>query len=151
MEGKLSILLFSPILISFNDNTIETNFYPRKFHSSKLFKDLPPTWREFTLVSCSGRSGGGGEWVPGGPVPLIRHDACLRLKLFLHWQDRISLFNWLFFFLTKRALHFATKLNSRDIQKCKLFLGTLYDVNEICTISVTKQKRRMFQGCILYE
>ena len=51
-------------------------------------------------------------------------DACLRLKLSLHWQDRISLFNWLFF-LTKCALHFATKLNSWDIQKCKLFLGTL--------------------------
>ena len=58
---------------------------------------------------------GGGS---GSPPP-IRPDACLR-------QDRISLFNWLIFFLMKRALHFASKLNSRDIQKCNLlFLGTL--------------------------
>ena len=25
------------------------------------------------------------------------------------------------------------------------------DVDEICTLLVTKQKRRIFQGCILYE
>ena len=25
------------------------------------------------------------------------------------------------------------------------------DVDEICTVFVTKYKRRMFQGCILYE
>ena len=42
MEGKLSIGL-----LSFNDNAIVRNFCPKKFHSSKLFKDLPPTWREF--------------------------------------------------------------------------------------------------------
>ena len=47
-------------------------------------------------------------------------DACLRLK-FLHRQDRISLFNWLIFFFMRCALHFATKLNSRDIQKCLCF------------------------------
>ena len=58
MEGKLSIVLFSPSSISFNDNTIVRNFYPRKYHSSKLFKDLPPTSREFTLSLCSGRSSG---------------------------------------------------------------------------------------------
>ena len=26
-----------------------------------------------------------------------------------------------------------------------------FDVDKICTIFVTKHKRRMFQGCILYE
>ena len=35
---------------------------------------------------------------------------------FLHRQDRISLFNWLIFVFMKRGLHFATKLNSTDIQ-----------------------------------
>ena len=58
MEGKLSIVVFSPSLISFNDNTIVKNFYPRQFHSSKLSKDLPPTSREFTLLLQSGRSSG---------------------------------------------------------------------------------------------
>ena len=91
---KLSIVLFSPSSISFNDNTIVRNFYPRKFHSSKLFKDLPPTSREFTLLLCNGRSSGRTR---GVRFPLIRPDACLRLK-FLHRQDRISLFNRLFFF-----------------------------------------------------
>ena len=61
--------------------------------------------------------------VPGDPDAPIRPDACLRLK-FLHRQDSISLFNGLIFFM-KRALHFATKLNYRDIQKCNRFLGTL--------------------------
>ena len=40
---------------------------------------------------------------------------------FLHRQDRIILLNWLFF-LVKRALHFATKLNSRDIEKSNCFI-----------------------------
>ena len=31
---------FSPRSISFNDNAIVRNFYPKKFHSSKLFKDF---------------------------------------------------------------------------------------------------------------
>ena len=31
-----------------------------------------------------------------------------------------TIFNWLTF-LVKRALHFATKLNSRDIKKCNCF------------------------------
>ena len=48
MEGKLSMGSFSPNSISFNDNAIVSNyFYPKKFHSLKLFKDLPPTWRKF--------------------------------------------------------------------------------------------------------
>ena len=50
----------------------------------------------------------------------------LRLKS-LHQQDRISLFNWLIF-LMKRAWHFSTKLNSRDIQKCNCFWVPSYDL-----------------------
>ena len=42
-------------------------------------------------VADPGRGSGGSRRTP------IRPDACLRLK-FLHRQDRISLFNWLFFF-----------------------------------------------------
>ena len=109
------------------------------------------------------------------PPPPIRPDACLRLK-FLHRQDRISLFNWLFvfffFFFLKSALHFATKLNSGDIKKCNCFGVSSYDLFasarkavfhaptvtgvhrlrlEICTIFVTKRKRSMFQGYIHYQ
>ena len=50
----------------------------------------------------------------------------LRLK-FLHRQDRISLFDWLIF-LMKRAWHFSTKLNSRDIKKCNCFWVPSYDL-----------------------
>ena len=53
-----------------------------------------------------------------GPDPAIRPDACFGLE-FLHRQDRISFF---FFFLMKRAFHFATKLNSRDIKKLRACL-----------------------------
>ena len=42
-------------------------------------------------VADPGRGSGGSRRTP------IRPDTCLRLK-FLHRQDRISLFNWLFFF-----------------------------------------------------
>ena len=63
-------------------------------------------------------SGGSRRRVRGfGPL-LSDLTLCLRLK-FLHRKDRISLFNWLIF-LIKRALHFATKLNSRDIQNYML-------------------------------
>ena len=55
---------------------------------------------------------GGGS---GGSRPPIRPDACLILE-FLHRQDRISLLKWLIISM-KRALNFATKLNSRDIKK----------------------------------
>ena len=57
--------------------------------------------------------GGSGVRTLPPPPPPSEPDTCLRLKL-LHRQHRISLFNW-------RALHFATKLNSRDIQKCNSF------------------------------
>ena len=78
---------------------------------------------------CSGRSSGRVQGVrnpPPPPPPPIRPNPCLRLK-FLHRQNRVSLFNWLIF-LMKRALHFATKLNSRDIQKCNCFWVPSYDL-----------------------
>ena len=62
-----------------------------------------------------------------GSRPPIRPDACLRPK-FLHPQDFISLFTWLIFFLMKCALHFATKRNSRGIQKCISFWVLSYDL-----------------------
>ena len=72
-------------------------------------------------------SGGSMGRVRGGPDPSpIRPYACLRLK-FLHRQDRIPLFNWLIC-LMKRALDFATKLNSRDIKKCYWFWVPSYDL-----------------------
>ena len=61
---------------------------------------------------------------PGGPDPHIRPDACLRLK-FLHRKDHILIFYWLIF-LMKHALHFATNLNSRDIQTCNCLLLPSY-------------------------
>ena len=54
------------------------------------------------------------------------------LTLVWNWNSHINIDRIIYhfltgrFFLTKSALHFATKLNSRDIQKCNLlFLGTL--------------------------
>ena len=58
----------------------------------------------------------------------MRPDACLRLK-FLHRQDGISLF-YCPIFLMKRALHFVTKLNSRDIQKFNWFWVPFYGLNQ---------------------
>jgi len=63
---------------------------------------------------------------PGGGSRGSRPDACLKLK-FLHGQDPISLFNWPIF-LMKHALHFATKLNSRDFKKCDGFWVPSYDL-----------------------
>ena len=39
---------FSSISFNYNDNAIVRNFDPKKFHSLKLFKDLPPTQRELS-------------------------------------------------------------------------------------------------------
>ena len=72
-----------------------------------------------SLLSLKQCSGGSCPPRPR-PAPSIRPDVCLRLK-FLHRQDCIFLLNWLIF-LMKRALHFATKLNSRDIEKCNCFI-----------------------------
>ena len=72
-----------------------------------------------SLCSEPQSSGGSRVRVHWVRTPPLRPDACLSLT-FLHRQDRISLFNWLFF-LMKRALYFATKLNFRDIKKCHCF------------------------------
>ena len=66
----------------------------------------------------------------------IRSDACLKLKL-LHWQDHISLSNWLIF-LMKRRLHFPTKL------KCNCFWVSSWSVC-LCSqssISCTNRERK---------
>ena len=75
---------------------------------------------------------GGGSRGSGPPSP-IRPDACLRLK-FLHWQDHISLFNWLIFLL-KCTIHFATILSSRDIKNVIVFGYPPM----ICSPLITKQ------------
>ena len=52
------------------------------------------------------------------------------LTLVWDWNSYIvyrCLTGWIFF-LMKRALHFATKLNSRDIQKCNCFWVPSYDL-----------------------
>ena len=46
-ERKAFHRTFSPSSISFNENAIVRNFYPKKFQTRKLFKDSSPTWREF--------------------------------------------------------------------------------------------------------
>ena len=59
------------------------------------------------------------------PPPPLRTDDCLILKFWHRQNHNRSYIAWnggfFPFFLTKRALHFATKLNSRDIQKCNCF------------------------------
>ena len=74
-------------------------------------------------------------------TPLLRPDACLKLK-FLHRQDRMSLFNWPIF-LMKRALHFATKLNSRDIHKCNCFWVPSYDLLSLLAKQYFLRQRRL--------
>ena len=49
MEGKLSMGLFSSI--SFNDNAIVRNFYPKNFHSLKLFKDFAANLKGIVIWS----------------------------------------------------------------------------------------------------
>ena len=149
----------------------------RTFQGKMEFKDFsrtPPKIQGLfkTVFSGGSRGGGSGPPPPPPPPPSPYHNgACLRLG-FLHRQHHIPLLNWLFFFFMKRSLHFVTKLNSRDIQKCNCFWVSSYDlfasackavfpaptVNgvhrlklEICTIFVTKRKRRMFQDWIFYQ
>ena len=56
---------------------------------------------------------------------------------FLHPQDRISLFN-----LMKRALYSASKLNSRDIQKCNCFWVPSNDLFAFARKAVVLRQRR---------
>ena len=81
----------------------------------------------FPMAYPEGGFGRSGRPPPPSPAsPPNRPDPCLRLK-FLYRQDSISLFNWLIF-LIKRALHFATKQHSRDIQKYNCFWVPSYDL-----------------------
>ena len=57
--------------------------------------------------------------------------------------SRISLFNWLTFLL-KRALHFATKPNTRDIQKCNCFSVRSYDLFASTLKYFTRPRRPVF-------
>ena len=69
----------------------------------------------------SGGSSGEGSWAPDPPPPPPLSD----LTLVWDWNSYIErivyhfLTDWLF--LMKQELHFATKLNSSDIQKCNCF------------------------------
>ena len=50
MEGKLSIGPFSPSAISFNDNAIERNFYPKKFFAFfKAFQRFAANLKEIFI------------------------------------------------------------------------------------------------------
>ena len=79
-----------------------------------------------TMFSSVGSGESLGREFRGSGTPHIRPRAYLRLR-FLHQRDRISLFNWLIFFM-KCALHFSTKLNFRDVQKCNCFWVPSYDL-----------------------
>ena len=63
---------------------------------------------------------------PGGLVPPIRPDACLRLK-FLHRQDCISLFNWLIF-LNETSVAFCHYTKFQGYSKMLLFWVPPYDL-----------------------
>ena len=73
----------------------------------------------------SGGSRGGGSGRSGPPLSDLTLTT-LRLK-FLDRQDRVSLLNWLIV-LMKRAWHFSTKLNARNIKKCNCFWVPSYDL-----------------------
>ena len=62
---------------------------------------------------------------PGRPDPLSDLTLTTLRLLFLHWQDHISLFLLVIFFM-KRAWHFSIKLNLGIFKNVNLlFLGTL--------------------------
>ena len=75
--------------------------------------------------SLGGRGEGGGVRRLGPPPPPY-------LALVWDWNsciDRIVYHSWTgWFFLMKRALHFATKLNSKDNQKFNCFWVPSYDL-----------------------
>ena len=95
--------------------------------STKFVADSTLRLNRSLLSPSVADSGWGSVWPDPPPPPKNNtttffrpDDVCLR-RIFLYRQDRISLFNLLIFFLMKRALHFATKVNSRDIKKCNCF------------------------------
>ena len=68
----------------------------------------------------------GGTDTPPLPPPPIRPDAVWDWNSYIHRIVYHFLSGW--FFLRKRALHFATKLKSWDIQKCDCLRVTSYDL-----------------------
>ena len=82
----------------------------------------------FKFSSVADPGGGSGPLSPTPPPP-IRPDACWTLK-FLHRQGRRSLvpFYLADFCLMKHALHFATKMFSRDIKNKIVFGNPSYDL-----------------------
>ena len=70
-----------------------------------------PCFRAFCNLTVVDQ--GKGLWGPDSSWCLFETET-------LTLTGRISLFNWLIFSM-KHALHFATRLNSRDIQKCNWF------------------------------
>ena len=160
-------------MFHFNDHTRGLPSQTQKLHplcSMSPYLTLShPDW-------ISGGSSGEGSWAPDPPpLPPIRPDACLRLK-FLHRKDRISLFNWLIVFNETR-IAFCHWTKFQWYSKMELFFGTLLWSVHLCSQSCISRaigdrcskieknvvvsafsagrqlwhKRRMFQGCILYE
>ena len=93
-----------------------------------------------TTIQYNSGSRGRAQGV-GNPPPLSD------LMLVWDWNSYVDRFVYhyfnydLWFFSMKRTLHFATKINSRDIQKCNCFLGTfLWSV--LLSISYANSNRR---------
>ena len=71
-------------------------------------------------------SGGGSRGRVRIPPAPIRPSACLRTEILTSKGSYITF--QLADFVMKRTLHFATKLNFRDIKKCNCFLVPSYDL-----------------------
>ena len=71
-------------------------------------------------------SSGGSRGGSGGSGPPYQTWRLFETEILTSTWSYIT-FNWLIF-LMKHALHFATKLNSRDIQKCNCFWVPSYDL-----------------------
>ena len=122
---------------------------PRTFSHEFLHDKKQETEYNYAIISVGSSGGGGGggrKWNP----PHIKPDACLRLK-FLHRPDRISPFNWLIFFLMKRASHFATKLNSRDIKKGNCFRVPSYNLDPSPQSKMPGIAPAMYSYSLLYS
>ena len=110
-------------MFHFNDHTRGLPSQTQKLHP---LCSMSPYWTLSHSDWISGGSSGEGSGAPDLP-PLLSD-----LTIFWDWNsyiDRIVyhfLTGW--FFLMKQELHFATKLNSRDIQKCNCFSVPSYDL-----------------------
>ena len=82
----------------------------------KINRQQTLNYVKYHYFSCSSRH--------SGRVHGVR-TALSDLKLVWDWN---SFIDWLIFQCMERALHFATKLNSTDIQKCNCFWVPSYDL-----------------------